>query len=267
MDDLFRDRTIVVTGCASGIGAATAATLRGRGAAVIGLDLRRPTSDLEFVEVDLADPDSVADAVQRIPGRIDGLVNAAGVSSGLGDATAVVGVNFLGLRELTEALVDRMSAGSAIVNTSSVAAQHYRRHRGLLDELVRTADRRAALSWIRSHDDELGTGYALSKEAVIVYTMWRAWSWAPRGIRVNCIAPGVTDTPMLRVSVEAVGSRYLDAIPKPLGRIATAVEQASVLAFLVSPESSYVTGQLIWVDGGYTSAVEAGLCDSVTDRR
>lgn len=264
----WSDRTVVVTGCSSGIGAATVAILAGRGARVIGLDRRPPGGDLEFIEIDLADTASVVAAVRRLPARIDGLVNAAGVSSGLGDPLTVMRVNFLGLRELTDAVVDRMPLGSAVVNTSSLAAQEYRARRGLLDELVATADRAAAEAWLSDHVADLGGGYALSKEAVIVYSMRRAWEWAPsRGVRVNCTAPGVTDTPMLQVSVRSVGAEALDAIPKPLGRAATAAEQAHVLAFLVGPESSYVTGQVIWVDGGYTAGLELGLCGPSVVRR
>lgn len=260
MTDALRDHTILVTGCSSGIGEATASMLADRGARVIGLDRVAPAPGAEFIEVDLASAASVAAALERIPDRIDGLVNTAGVSSGLGDPLAVVDINFLGLRELTDGVAGRMPPGSAIVSTSSLAAQEYRLHREALDALVSTGSREQARQWLRDHPDELGAGYSLSKEAVIVYTLRRSWEWAPRGVRVNCTGPGVTDTPMLQMSVRSVGPEFLDAIPKPLGRVATATEQAQVLVFLVGPESSYVTGQVIWVDGGYTAARESGLC-------
>lgn len=264
----FTGRTIVVSGCSSGIGAATATQLLARGARVVGLDLNPPSvAGIEYVEVDLASSASVERAVARLDGAIHGLVNAAGVSSGINDPLKVVSINFAGLRELTEAVVERMPPESYVVNTSSLAAADYAARYDLLRELVATPDREQALQWCREHPDALGNGYALSKEAVIVYTATRCVPLAQRGIRINCTAPGVTDTPILRHSVAALGQQYLDAIPKPLGRIATPDEQASVLVFLVSPGASYLTGQTIWVDGGYTAGVTAGQLDPMAHRR
>ena len=72
----------------------------------------------------------------------------------------------------------------------------------------------------------------------------------PRGIRMNCSAPGVTETPILEQLRSAYGQDYLDSFEVPLGRVSTPDEQAAVLAFLGSPAAGYITGQVIWADGG-----------------
>src|SRR5919204_3482000 len=111
IDDLWRydGRRAVVTGCASGIGEHVARQLTDLGADVVGLDKRRPAFELNrFHEVDLADPVSIDRAVASIEGPVDALFNVAGVSSGIGDPPLVVTINFLGLRQLTEGLIDKM---------------------------------------------------------------------------------------------------------------------------------------------------------------
>src|ERR1700759_3047326 len=129
IDDLWRydGRRAVVTGCASGIGAAVARQLAELGAEVVGLDLKRPALQLkEFHELDLSDPASIERAVAAIDGPVDSLFNVAGVSSGIGDPMRVVTINFLGMRNFTEALIPSMPPGSAIANVSSLAASAYR---------------------------------------------------------------------------------------------------------------------------------------------
>src|ERR1700759_3652788 len=122
----YAARRAVVTGCASGIGAAVARQLTELGAEVVGLDRKRPAVALkEFHELDLSDPASIERAVAAIDRPVDSLFNIAGVSSGIGDPLRVVTINFLGTRQFTEAMVPKMAPGSAIANVSSLAASAY----------------------------------------------------------------------------------------------------------------------------------------------
>jgi NAD(P)-dependent dehydrogenase (short-subunit alcohol dehydrogenase family) len=261
IDELWRfdGRRAVVTGCASGIGAHVVRQLTELGADVVGLDKRPPTTEVaEFHALDLTDPASIDRAVTSIGGQVDALFNIAGVSSGVGDPLLVVTINFLGLRHVTEALLANMRAGSSIVSVSSLAASGYREHQQVVGGLLNTRTMPEGIDWCRRHPDVLADGgYRLSKEAIILYTMRNTAALGANGIRINCTGPGVTETPILDQLRTAYGQEYLDDIPKPLGRVADPAEQAAVLVFLNSQAASYISGQVLWVDGGNIGAAIA----------
>jgi NAD(P)-dependent dehydrogenase (short-subunit alcohol dehydrogenase family) len=229
----FDGRRAVVTGCASGIGAHVVRQLTELGADVVGLDKRPPTTEVaEFHALDLTDPASID--------------------------RAVTSINFLGLRHVTEALLANMRAGSSIVSVSSLAASGYREHQQVVGGLLNTRTMPEGIDWCRRHPDVLADGgYRLSKEAIILYTMSNTAALGANGIRINCTGPGVTETPILDQLRTAYGQEYLDDIPKPLGRVADPAEQAAVLVFLNSQAASYISGQVLWVDGGNIGAAIA----------
>ncbi|OAN38562.1 coniferyl-alcohol dehydrogenase [Mycolicibacterium iranicum] len=256
IDELFRydGRRVIVTGCASGIGAALVRLLDGLGAEVMGLDVRSPATDLrvsEFRAIDLADEGSIADAAAAVEGPVDALFNVAGVSSGIKDPLRVVRINFLGTRRFTEAITPLMPSGSAIANVSSLAASQYLANAPVTLGLLETQSFREGIEWCHRNPEALADGgYRLSKEATILYGLRTVKVLGARGIRVNCTAPGVTDTPILDQLRSAYGQGFLDSFQNPLGRHADADEQASVLAFLNSAAARHITGHVIWVDGG-----------------
>ncbi|AFP41186.1 Short-chain dehydrogenase/reductase SDR [Mycolicibacterium smegmatis MC2 155] len=262
----YDGRHVVVTGCSSGIGAKVTDQLRCLGARVTGLDLRAPDSGAgpdAFREMDLADPDSVDAAAAAIDGPVHALFNVAGVSSGIGDPLLVVRINFLGTRQFTEALVDRIADGGSITSVSSLAASAYRENRAVTAGLVSTGSVDEGLRWCAENPDALADGgYRLSKEAIILYGMSKAVELGARGIRVNCTGPGVTDTPILDQLRSAYGQQYLDSFTTPLGRNSEPDEQAALLVFLGSAAASYVTGQVIWADGGIIAQRETALIES-----
>ena len=254
-DELWRydGKRVVVTGCASGIGEHVARQLTDLGAEVVGLDVRRPALQLkEFHEVDLSDPASIDQAAATVAGQVDALFNIAGVSSGIGDPLRVVTINFLGTRQFTEALIPAMPPGSAIANVSSLAASAYRENAVVTAGLLETATMAEGIEWCQRNPEPVadGGGYRLSKEALILYGMASVATLGAKGIRINCTAPGVTDTPILDELRSAYGQEFLDSFHTPLGRVAGPDEQATVLVFLNSDAARYITGQVIWVDGG-----------------
>lgn len=263
----YDGKRVVVTGCASGIGEHVARQLIDLGAEVVGVDVRRPALQLkEFHEVDLSDPASIDQAAATIGGQVDALFNVAGVSSGIGDPLRVVTINFLGTRQFTEALIPAMPPGSAIANVSSLAASAYRENAVVTAGLVETVTMAEGIEWCRRNPEPVadGGGYRLSKEAIILYGMAKVATLGAKGIRINCTAPGVTDTPILDQLRAAYGQEFLDSFRTPLGRAAEPDEQASVLVFLNSHAARYITGQVIWVDGG---SVAERVFGDVSDTR
>lgn len=254
-DELVRydGKHVVVTGCASGIGAQVAHQLGRLGARVTQLDLRAPAeaSGGRYISMDLADPGSVAAAAVAIESDVDALFNVAGVSSGIGDPLLVVRINFLGMRQFTEALINRMPAGAAVTNVSSLAASGYSENADVTAGLLRTRSVDEGLRWCADNPGALADGgYRLSKEAIILYGMSRVADFGARGIRINCTAPGVTETPILDQLRSAYGQQFLDSFTAPLGRVSDAGEQAAALVFLGSRAAGYISGQVLWTDGG-----------------
>jgi NAD(P)-dependent dehydrogenase (short-subunit alcohol dehydrogenase family) len=249
---------VVVTGAASGIGEATAQLLGELGAEVVGLDRNRPSVGVaQAVTVDLRDADSIAEAIAPIGEPVDGVFNCAGLPQ-TEPGIDVMLAGFIGPRELTARLLPAMPRGSAVVSVASTAAYRWREHVAVLDEFVATAGFEEAAAWGRAHLGSDGVNYALTKGAVIVYTARRAVELAPKGVRVNCVAPGPTDTPMTaQFSRDVPG--HMERIPLPMGRMADAREQAWALAFLGSPCASFITGVTLFVDGGLVAGLETGL--------
>jgi NAD(P)-dependent dehydrogenase (short-subunit alcohol dehydrogenase family) len=254
-------KNIIVTGAASGIGQATAARLLEEGATVLGADITdkpdRPvpggaTDAWAFTPVDVTDESSVvamvADGVRR-HGRIDGVVNAAGVAGGgavhmvdVAEWRRVVDVNLFGTylvakHALTQMLAQELIDGArgSVVTIASI------------EGIEGTAG---------------GSAYSASKGGVVILTKNMAIDYAGRGIRVNTVCPGFIDTPMTRPGIFGAGMEDFEADvirEHKLGRIGQPEEIASAVAFLLSADSSFITGHALVVDGGYTAGRDHGV--------
>jgi NAD(P)-dependent dehydrogenase (short-subunit alcohol dehydrogenase family) len=239
---------VVVTGAASGIGAATAARLVVEGREVIGID-RQPARGCPTVLCDLARPDTVDAALAELPGEIGGLANVAGVP-GTFPAELVMRVNVLGLRHLTEALLPRLAPGAAVVNVASVAAVRDPRPREEVAALLATPSFEAGLAWCLDHPLDAPSAYRFSKQVLIEWTLQASAAWRPRGIRIVSVSPGVVDTPILPDFRASMGDAAIDTATAEAGRLAEPGDIAPVIAFLLSRDAQWVNGVDIRIDGG-----------------
>ena len=242
-------RVAVVTGAGSGIGLACCQLFRAEGAAVVGLDVADGEWDGPMHRVDVRDEEAVAAAVSGAGdehGRIDVLVNSAGVAGGGAVHTVdaaewdrVLDVNlkgtFLACKHALRRMVPQRSG--SIVNIASIEG---------------------------IQGTEGGSSYNASKGGVVLLTRNMAIDYGRVGIRVNAICPGFIDTPLMRAVMGSDGmapfrGHYQDL--HMLGRFGRPEEIAAAALFLASDDASFVTGHALVVDGGFTAGTRSPLSD------
>lgn len=257
----YEGKRVVIAGCYSGIGAACAHELVRLGAEVHGVDIKAsPVPLASFTQVDFQEFASIDAAVGAVGGEIDALFNCVGLPQTF-PPRDVVNVNFLGTRRWTEGWIPRVRRGGAIVSVSSVAGRSFEKHLPLLNEFIATADQQAGLDWAAAHPDAVGDGYGFAKEAIIVWTMDQAVALAGQGVRINCVCPGPTQTPMLAAFEQVASLAVIDVLTAPSGRRSTPEEQAYPLIFLNSDAASFISGVALPVDGGFMGGVTSGRLD------
>jgi NAD(P)-dependent dehydrogenase (short-subunit alcohol dehydrogenase family) len=259
----YKGKRVVVSGCFSGMGEATAKMLLDLGAEVHGLDFKDSTLPLaSFNRVDLRDPATIDAGVAKIGGKIDALFNCAGLPQ-TSAAMDVMKVNFIGTRHLTQKILAHMSEGSAIASISSTGGLGWSRRIPTNMELIATDGYDAAVKWCEANMETVAEGYAFSKEAIIVWTQFIGAQLIKKGIRINCTLPGPTQTPMMKEFEASVGAA-VKAATQPINRFATPAEQAGPLVFLNSAAASYVNGVVFPADGGFMGALSTGQIDLAT---
>jgi NAD(P)-dependent dehydrogenase (short-subunit alcohol dehydrogenase family) len=257
----YAGRRVVISGCFSGMGQATARLLLELGAEVHGLDYRDCALPLaSFARVDLRDPTAIAAYADGLGRPVDGLFNCAGLPSSL-PPLDIMKVNFLGARALTEALLPSMPPGAAIASIASTGGIQWAAHMEACMGLLATDGFEAGVQWCAARPETVGEGYAFSKEALIVWTLFNAAPLIRRGVRINCILPGPTKTPLLETVEATSPASVLEAAAQPINRRAEPAEQAAALVFLNSARASYVNGAALPVDGGFMGALATGQVD------
>jgi NAD(P)-dependent dehydrogenase (short-subunit alcohol dehydrogenase family) len=256
-------KTALVTGATSGIGLACVARFAAEGARVLGLDVNEPGTDLDlppsavevaFVQADVRDEDAIAAAIDGMVaehGRIDSIVTAAGIAGG--------GPAHLVDRSEWQRVLDVNLTGTFL------CAKHAIRH--MLDQDPIDGERGSVVT-VASVEGLEGTAggssYNASKGAVVIFTKNLAIDYGRAGIRANAICPGFIETPLLDSVFGMPGMEHIKEQIREehkLRRLGRPEEIAAAALFLVSADASFVSGQAIAVDGGYTAGRDHGVTE------
>jgi NAD(P)-dependent dehydrogenase (short-subunit alcohol dehydrogenase family) len=256
----YQGKRAVVTGAASGMGEAAARLLVELGAEVHALDVKPVKVGVaQALLTNLAEQGSIDAAVAQLPPRVDALFNCAGLPGPPFSNLETLLVNFVGLRHLTEALLPRLPEGGAVAHITSVAGMGWRKNLENVKALVATRDFAAGKAWCEANPEK-AAGYLFSKQCIIYYTKLRAAELVGRRIRMNCLSPAPTATPMLPTFHAQAGKELIDQhFRAPVGRDATPEEMAEPLVFLNSRMARFVSGQNLFVDYAYEASIDAGL--------
>lgn len=242
---------IAVTGSATGIGAEACRLLKERGDIVIGFDVAETSVNVDsFHKVDLSDPDAIAAVLASVKGRFDALLNIAGVPPRPGNEALVLAVNFIGLRAFTMGLMSKLNNSSSIVNMASRAGMAWRDNIDQVKALMGLSPDVSLEEFCRHHEINHVRAYNLSKEAVIVWSMAQTESLVPRNIRLNTVSPSGVETKILDDFKDAFGRDRVEQNTKRVGRLVNPDEAAKAAVFLASPESSWIKGIDLGIDGG-----------------
>jgi len=241
--------TYVLTGGATGIGAAIKARLKAAGHRVVVLDLR----DAD-IEVDLSEASqrqaAITALLEILPESIEGIITCAGVASHFPDLKKILSINYTGSIEIINGLRQRLAPGSSVVMVSSNSAplcQKPELVELLLEDQWQNID--AMLPEVSGHDC-----YSGSKQAVAKWMRKHAPEFAGHGIRLNAIAPGYTETAMTKAVAD--DPQYGEAIRQfvasiPMQRAGSPEDMADAAEFLLSDKASFVAGSMLYIDGGH----------------
>jgi NAD(P)-dependent dehydrogenase (short-subunit alcohol dehydrogenase family) len=258
----YKGKRVVVVGGATGMGAATAELAQDAGAEVVILDIAEPSlAGAKFIHVNLADKGSIDQALDQVGGPVNALFSCAGVADG---TPGIEKINFIGHRHM----IDRMLAegtlprGSAIGFISSAAGLGWDTNLERLKDYLATPDFESAVQWVEQNG---GADYMSTKQAICAYVASQAFPLLKRGVRINAICPGPTDTPLAQANKE-MWLGFASDYRAELGiEASTPLDQAYPLVFLCSDAAVAITGQIVVTDVGYFAAGLTGAYPPATD--
>jgi NAD(P)-dependent dehydrogenase (short-subunit alcohol dehydrogenase family) len=251
--DAFRydGKRALVVGGATGMGAAVAELAVDAGAEVVVMDRAPVTqSGVKAISLDLSDRASIDGALDECGGPVHALFSCAGVADG---TPGIERINFIGHRYMIERMLekDMLPRGAAIGMISSAAGLGWQANLDAAKEYLAIADFDEAAQWARENNK---ADYMWSKIAINAYVASEAFPMLQRGIRINAILPGPTNTPLARANAEmwlGFGADYREAVGI---EASTPLEQAYPLLFLCSDAAAGVNGVTVVTDAGYVSS-------------
>lgn len=243
---------VALTGGATGIGAALVQKLHDRGHETVVFDMAEPSgSKAKWIEVDLNDPASIENALAQAEGPFDALINNAGLPPREGLKEKILRVNYCGFKAFLDGMESKLADGAAIVNTASRAGAMWQQNLAQVKALM-------ACGWddisafISAHEIDDTRAYNLSKEAVIVYGLSQTERMIQNGWRMNSVSPAAVSTGILDDFTKAFGPKVAKNIERA-GRPGYPDEIADIIILLASPESGWIKGQDITIDGGMSA--------------
>ena len=262
----YKDKVCVVTGAASGIGRSTVDLLLDMGAVVYAIDIK----DIEipgvknFIAADLNSKDAIDRAFEEIPKQIDCFFGIAGVSGVKSNYYTTFTVNYIANKYITETyLKKRMDRGASICFDTSTAGLHWEKYSNEYYDFTVARTWTDMINALHNQAKETTLGllaYPLSKRALNYYMAEQAVELSRRGIRVNAVLPGSTETGMIdEFSMAAGGERELIDQTGVMGRIANPDEMAEAVVYLNSDMARFITGLPLVVDGGAHTMVKLKL--------
>ncbi len=242
---------VALTGGATGIGAALVQKLHNAGHQIVVFDFAEPSHEARWIKIDLNDPASIEQAVGAVDGTFDALINNAGLPPRENLKEKILRVNFCGFRQFLEAMEDRLSEGASIVNTASRAGAMWQQNIEQVKALM-AADFADIPALIEQFDIDDTRAYNLSKEAVIAYGIAQTERLIQKGVRINSVSPAAVSTGILDDFTKAFGPKVAQNIAR-VGRPGNPEEVADLILFLASPQSGWIKGQDITIDGGMSA--------------
>jgi NAD(P)-dependent dehydrogenase (short-subunit alcohol dehydrogenase family) len=244
----YDGKRALVVGGATGMGAATAELVQDAGAEVVVMDRAEITlSGVKAISLDLSDKTSIDAALAECGGPVHALFSCAGVADG---TPGIERINFIGHRYMIDRMLaeDMLPRGSAIGMISSAAGMGWENSLAELQEYLDITDFDAAATWAQEHGH---ADYMWSKKTINAYVSREAFGLLKKGVRINAIMPGPTDTPLAQANKDTwlgFGADYRGEVGI---EASTPLEQAYPLVFLCSDAASGVTGITIITDAGY----------------
>jgi NAD(P)-dependent dehydrogenase (short-subunit alcohol dehydrogenase family) len=247
----YKGKRALVVGGATGMGAATAELAQDAGAEVVIMDIAEPSrASAKFIQVNLADKASIDNALGQLGGPVNALFSCAGVADG---TPGIEKINFIGHRHMIDAMVGggMLQRGSAIGFISSAAGLGWEASLDRLKDYLATADFDSAVKWVELNG---GADYMSTKQAICAYVSSQAYPLLKRGVRINAICPGPTDTPLAQANKELWLGFAADYRAELGIEPSTPLEQAYPLVFLCSDAAAAITGHILVTDVGYFAA-------------